>query len=168
MQELDLSPQELEQLLNHKSGVFGLVGKQLERETFLKAADDGDPRCRLALEIESYRIRKYIGSYLAVAGPADALVFSTGSGAAEWLGREMVLEGLEGLGIRLDRDRNRAARSGLAETEITGDSSKMRTFVVPTHQEQVCVEDVVSIATGGKNHLNYDYAFANQDFIPFI
>lgn len=80
----------------------------------------------------------------------------------------MVLERLEGLEIRLDRDRNRDARSGLAETEITGDLSKVRTFVVPTHQEQVCVEDSVAIASGGSNHLNHDYSFASQDFIPII
>jgi len=167
MKVMNLSTKELEQVLNNKSGVFGITGQQLERQEYVTAALEGDSRCRLALEIETYRIRKYIGSYLAVIGPLDAIVFTSGSGASEWLVREMVLDGLACFGIRLDRDSNRAVRSVQEEVEITGDESPIRTFVIPTNEELVIAEDVAAILSGASiNHQHYDYSFAYGDFIP--
>jgi len=167
MRVLNLSTRELEQILNHKSGIFGITGRQAARRTFLDAASDGEPRSRLALGIETYRIRKYIGAYLAAVGPLDAVVFTSGSGAAEWAVREMVLQGLECFGIRLDRDRNRAARSGREELEIAGDDSRIRLFVIPTNEELVIAEDVAAIHSGDAgDHLQYGYSFARRDFVP--
>ena len=167
MQEMNLSPQELEQVLNHKSGIYGITGQRLERQHFLQAALDGDSRCKMALEIETYRIKKYIGSYLAVIGPLDAIVFTAGTGASEWPVREMVLNGLECFGIRLDRERNRAVRSGQEEAEITGNDSLVRTFVIPTDEELVMAEDVAAIHAGAySDHQHYDYSFAHDDFVP--
>lgn len=165
MQELSLSAQELEQILNHKSGSFGITGRNPGRQYFLEAVLDGDPCSKLALEIESYRIRKYIGSYLAAVGPLDGVVFTAGKGAAEWLAREMVLNGLESFGIWLDRNKNRTACSGQDEVEITGNGSPVRTFVIPTNEELVYVEDVAAILTGVySDHQRHDYSFARRGF----
>lgn len=145
MNLMGLSAKELEQVLNNKSGIAGITGQQLERRNFLKAALDGDTRCALALKIETYRLRKYIGSFLAIAGPLDAIVFSAGSGHLEWAAREMALEGLGCLGIRLDPDRNSTVRSPRQELEITGADSRIRTFVIPSNEELVIADEVAAI-----------------------
>ncbi len=167
MQELNLSAREWEQILNNKSGIVGMTGQRAGRRQFLEAAAEGVPRCKLALEIETYRIRKYIGSYLAIIGPLDGIVFTAGAGEVEWPVREMVLHGLDCFGIRLDRDRNRAIRPGREEAEITGEGSLVRTFVIPTNEELVCVEDVAAIHSGGcSDHQRRDYSFAHPGFVP--
>jgi len=149
MQKMNLSTRELDQILNNKSGITGITGQRLGRRDYLKAALAGEYRCKLALEIETYRIKKYIGAYLAIIGPLDAIVFTTGSGAAEWRVRELVLDGLECFGIRCDPDRNRAVRSEQAEVEIGAEESLIRLFVIPTNEELVMAEDVAAIVTGG-------------------
>lgn len=167
MKVMNLSAKELEQILNNKSGIFGISGQRLERQHFLQAAMAGDSRCKLALEIETYRLRKYIGSYLAIIGPLDAIVFTTGTGAAEWLVREMVLNELDCIGIRLDLNRNRAVRSKQEESEISAEESLIRIFVMPTNEELVIAEDVAAIHSGVyKGRLHDDYSFANGDFVP--
>jgi acetate kinase len=167
MQELNLSGREWEQILYNKSGIFGITGRRLGRQGFLEAVSDGDPRCRLALEIETYRVRKYIGAYLAIIGPLDGVVFTAGTGTAEWPVREMVLQGLDCFGILLDRDRNRTVRPRREEVEITGQGSLVRTFIIPTNEELVCVEDVAAIHSGGcSDHQRHDYSFAHRDFVP--
>lgn len=167
IREMNLSPQELEQILNHKSGIFGITGQRTGRQQFLEAVLDEDPRSRLALEIETYRIRKYIGSYLAINGPLDGIVFTAGAGAAEWPAREMVLNGLECFGIRFDRDRNRTVNARPNEVEITGEGSPVRTFVIPTNEELVYAEDTAAILSGSySDHQSHDYSFAHRDFVP--
>jgi acetate kinase len=163
MQELELSPQELEQILNQKSGILGITGHRADREHFLKGALEGNDRCRLALEMETYRLRKYIGSYLAIAGPLDGIVFTTGSGESEWLVREMVLKGLECFGILLHEERNRESRSDQEELEITGNGSTIRTFVIPSNEEAVIAEDVAAI----QNRLCSGHLPAGQPLVHF-
>jgi len=148
MQKMNLSTRELDQILNNKSGIFGITGQRLARRDYLKAALAGDYRCKLALEIETYRIKKYIGAYLAIIGPLDAIVFTTGAGAAEWPVRELVLEGLECFGIRCALNRNRAVRSEQEEVEISAEESLIRLFVIPTNEELVMAEDVAAVVTG--------------------
>ncbi|MBT1071280.1 acetate/propionate family kinase [Pelotalea chapellei] len=169
MQKMNLSACELEQILNNKSGIFGITGRHMERQHFLKAALDGDSRCRLALDIETYRIRKYIGSYLAIVGPLDAIVITTGSGVPEWPVREMMLDGLDCFGIQLDRERNRTTGSKREEVEISATDSRIRVFVIPTNEELVLAEDAAAIHSGDcHDHLHYDYSFACGDFVPSV
>jgi len=167
MQEMNLSALEMEQILNHKSGIAGITGRRRGRQHFLQAALDGESRSRLALEMEAYRLKKYIGSYLAIIGPLDAIVFTSGTGSLEWLLREMVLSGLDCFGIRLDRDRNRTIRSAQEEVEITAEGSLVRLFVMPTNEELVIAEDVAAIHSGVyRDHQHYEYSFAAADFVP--
>jgi len=164
---LNLSAKEMELVLNNRSGIFGITGQHLERHKFLQAALDGAPRCKLALEVETHRLRKYIGAYLAIIGPLDAIVFTAGKGAAEAPVREMVLSGLDCFGIRIDGDSNRTVRAEHEEAEITGEGSLIRTFVIPTNEELVIAEDVAAILAGVCcDHRHYDYSFADSDFVP--
>jgi acetate kinase len=157
----------MEQILNYKSGTVGITGQRRSRQHFLQAALDGESRSKLALEIEAYRLKKYIGSYLAIIGPLDAIVFTSGTGSLEWFLREMVLSGLDCFGIRLDRDRNRFIGSEQEEVEITAEGSLVRLFVMPTNEELVIAEDVAAIHSGVyRGHQNYAYSFASADFVP--
>lgn len=165
---LNLSAKELELVLNNRSGIFGITGRHLARHHFVQAALDGDPRCKLALEVETHRLRKYIGAYLAIIGPLDAIVFTSGTGATESPVREMVLNGLlDCFGIQIDRESNRAVRAEHEEVEITGNESLIRTFVIPTNEELVIAEDVAAILSGAcSDYRHYDYSFASCDFVP--
>jgi acetate kinase len=167
MQKLNLSAQEIEHVLNQKCGIIGITGWNTDRQHFLEAALEGNPKCKLALDIEAYRLKKYIGAYLAVVGPLDAVVFTTGAGELEWFARELVVGGLECFGIVPDHKRNCAAGSKREETVITSDNSPVRVFVIPTNEELVFAEDVTAILSDNYNEdMHHDYSFASPDFIP--
>jgi acetate kinase len=161
----NFSPDEMDHLLNKKSGILGITGRFTDRRDVLAAADQGDRRCRLCLEIETYRLRKYIGTYFAALERLDAVVFTAGVGENSWLIREKTLAGLGCLGIRLDRDRNRAAVGGGRECLITTDDSPVKAFVIPTNEEQVFIEDVAAILDGTyTDHMEFPYSFARSDY----
>jgi len=167
MQQMNLSAREMASILNQKSGILGITGWSTERRHFLKAAIEGDAKCRLALEIEAYRLKKYIGAYLAVVGPLDAVIFTTGAGDQEWFARERILEGLECFGILLDHERNRAVHSEREEALISSDGSPVRVFVIATDEELVFAEDVTAIISGNSSgQMHFDYSFGRPGFIP--
>jgi len=167
MQQLNISAREVESILNQKSGIRGITGWNAERWRILEAAVGGYPRCKLALDMEAYRLKKYIGAYLAVVGPLDAVVFTTGAGELEWFARELTLTGLECFGILPDPERNRAVRSEREEALITTDASPVKVFVIPTDEELVFAQDVTAILSGEySDHLHYDYSFGRPDFAP--
>jgi acetate kinase len=118
-------------------------------------------RCSLAVDVESYRLRKYIGSYYAVLGRLDAIVFTAGVGENAGAIRQMALEGLEHMGIEVDKEKNLATFSKHGETEISTPTSKVKVFVIPTNEEIVFIEDVVAILNGTyRPHTEYPYSFA--------
>ncbi len=167
MQELHLSHQELERVLNQKSGISGITGRHSDRRQMLEAALDNDPKCRLALSIEAYRLKKYIGAYLAAAGPVDAIALTTGTGPCEWLSRELALSGMESFGIRLCHDKNRGASRENREAVISSDNSAIKVFVIPSNEQLVFAEDVAAILSASYNgHQQCDYSFARPDFVP--
>jgi len=143
-----ISPRDLDKILNQRSGTVGITGVRLERPAFLERAADGDPRCLLALEMESFRTKKHLGGYAAALGSLDAVVFSAGAGEGEWLMREKVLDDMEHFGIRLHRERNRAARSTDREERISADDSTVAVFVIPTAEEMVYAEEVAALLNG--------------------
>jgi acetate kinase len=143
-----LAPRELDKILNQRSGMVGITGVRLDRAAFLERAAEGDPRCLLALEMESFRMKKHLGGYVAALGSLDAVVFSAGAGEREWLMREKVLDGMEIFGIRLHRERNRAARSVDREERISTDDSAVAVYVIPTEEEMVYAEEVAALLSG--------------------
>ncbi|MBT1073744.1 acetate/propionate family kinase [Geobacter grbiciae] len=148
MQEEQLAPRDMDRILNQRSGAAGITGLKLDRAAFLARAAAGDERCLLALEMEAYRLKKHIGGYIAALGRLDAVVFSTASGEGEWLVREKTLADMEIFGIRLDRERNRAARSVEREERISADDSPVAVYVVHTEEEMVYAEEVAALLNG--------------------
>ena len=166
MQKENLSAKEIDSILNKKSGVFGITGRFTDRRDVIENAEKGDRLCKLALDIEAYRLRKYIGSYMAAVGRLDAVVFTAGVGEMGWPIRERALEGLEHLGIHLDKERNRGAMTRKRESLITTDDSPVKVFVIPTDEELVFTEDVVAILNGTyTDHMHFEYSFARADFV---
>ncbi|TWJ26472.1 acetate kinase [Geobacter argillaceus] len=166
MQKENLSAKEIDSILNKKSGVIGVTGRFTDRRDVIEHAHAGDKRCQLSLKIEGYRLKKYIGSYLAAIGRLDAVVFTAGVGEMGWPIREKAIEGLEHIGIVLDKERNKGAMTRKRESLITTDDSPIKVFVIPTDEELVFTEDVVAILNGTyTDHMNFEYTFARNDFV---
>lgn len=123
---------ELDDLLNKRSGLRGLTGTADLRDV-RKAADAGDEAARIALDVYCHRIKHYVGAYLAILGGADAVVFTAGVGENAPGIREDALAGLEELGIAVDPERNRAGDRG--ERRISTDASRIAVLVIPTDEE---------------------------------
>jgi len=138
-------------IMNQKSGVAGIVGRRVTRRIVVNEAKDGDPRCRLALEMEAYRLRKYLGGYLAVIGKPDAIVFTYGEGWADWPIRGMALQNMEQFGIKLDTEKDLMALMGGKEVLVSAEDSKVKVFVIPTGEDMVLNEDVATIL-GWRKH----------------
>jgi len=160
-QQLDVDARTMDNILNKKSGVLGITGRYTDRRDVLTCDDkDYKHRCSLAIETEAYRLRKYIGSYYAVLGRVDAIVFTAGVGENAGAIRQMALENLEAMGICVDKEKNLSTFSKHGETEISTPDSKVKVFVIPTDEELVFVEDVVAILEDSyKPHTEYPYSF---------
>jgi acetate kinase len=126
-------PRELYRLLNQESGLLGLSGVSNDMREVKKAADEGNPRAKLAIEVYAYRIKKYIGAYAAALGGLDVIAFTAGVGENAPFVRAAALEGLEFLGIRLDPEAN--DRTIGVEGVISSPDSKVKVLVVPTNEE---------------------------------
>ena len=122
---------QIDTLLNARSGLLGLCGENDMRIIVQRSVDD--EQCRLALDIFVYRIKKYIGAYLAVLGKVDALVFTAGIGEHSSLVREMVCNGLESLGIEIDKSANLSKNEGAFS--LHAKDSKIKIFVIATDEE---------------------------------
>ncbi len=156
---------ELDRILNNKSGLLGITGKYSDRRDIDIAAAEGNERCSLAQEMEAYRLKKYIGSYIAAIGCVDAVIFTGGAGELNPALRERVLENLDCLGISVDKEKNLATRTRDAETEISRPDSHIKVFVIPTNEELVFIEDVVAILEGRYDtHTNFTYSFEAADY----
>jgi acetate kinase len=165
MQMEGLSASAIDGILNKKSGILGITGRYTDRRDVVAHAEKGDKSCKLAMEIEAYRLRKYIGSYMAVLGRLDAVIFTAGVGERGWQIREMATEGLEHMGIVLDKERNREAVKG-KECLITTDDSPIKVLVIPTDEELVFTEDVAAILDGTyADHMTFEYSFAKADYV---
>ncbi|MFH1542033.1 MAG: acetate kinase [bacterium] len=142
--------EQLDQILNKKSGLLGITGKYVDRRDIDKAAEAGDERCQLARTIEASRLKKYIGAYIAVLGQVDAIVFTAGAGEKNWQLRERVCVDMDALGLKLDRDKNAAVRAPRAEKEVSSNDSPIKILVIPTDEESVFVEEVVKVISEAK------------------
>ncbi|WP_324649653.1 acetate kinase [Georgenia sp. H159] len=133
---------EIDDLFNRRSGLKGLAGHNDVREIHRLVAE-GDAAARLALDVYSHRLRKYIGAYAAVMGGLDVLTFTAGIGENDDIVRSEALAGLEFLGIELDPERN-AGR--VKEPKVVStDSSAVTVLVVPTREEQEIAQQTLSL-----------------------
>jgi acetate kinase len=127
-----MSMDEIDTLLNKRSGLFGLCGDNDMRE-IRRRIDEGDEQAALAFDIYIHRIKKYIGAYYAVLGTVDAVAFTAGVGENAAPVREAAIAGLTGLGLAVDPDRN-ALRADEARL-ISPDDARVAVAVVPTDEE---------------------------------
>ena len=139
---------EVDNLLNKSSGLLGVSGLTHDmRELLAEAEESQDRRARLAIEIFCYRIRKYIGSYLAAMNGADAIVFSGGIGENSERTRAEICGGLEWFGIHADEQKNAGLMNGTAGIFSTEDS-RTKLEVIPTNEELLIARDTVRLVNG--------------------
>lgn len=169
MQKENKTAKEMDSILNKKSGILGITERFADRRDVEIEAEKGDEKCNLAIEIEGYRIKKYIGAYAAALGGVDAVVFTAGVGEKGCITREKALEGLDFLGINLDKEKNNISKTRNAETEISAPDSRVKVFVIPTDEERVFVEDVLGLLKGNYDvHTRFSYTFQSPSYLNVI
>ncbi len=165
MKTLGVSPEEMDSIMNKKSGVLGISETVIDRRDIYEGVKKGDERSILTMEMETYRIRKYIGSYMAALGRVDAVVFTAGVGEMNPLYREKAVGGLENMGILLDPERNNSSVSRNCETCVSHPDSSTRIFVIPTDEELVMTEDTFALMDGSYDvHTSYRYHFQDKGY----
>lgn len=143
-----LSDTAMQTMLNKQSGLQGISGITNDmRELIAEAEENDDRRARLAIDIFAYRIRKYVGSYLAAMGGADAVIFTGGIGENAPDVRALALRDMQWAGIELDDDANRTLRRG-DSGRITTEESRVQAWVIPTNEELLIARDTVRLVTG--------------------
>jgi acetate kinase len=147
--------------------LLGITGKYQDRRDINTAAKEGDKRAQLAQEMEAYRVRKYIGSYMAaLGGKCDAVIFTAGVGEfATWM-RKKFTQGLDGIGITLDDKKNDMAHSRNGEFIISADNSKVPIYVIPTDEELVMTEDAYALMNNTYDvHTKFKYSFQDKSYV---
>ncbi len=137
-----LTVDEVDTILNKKSGVLGVSGISSDFRDVEEAADAGNERAKLALDIFYYRVICTIGSYVAALGGVDAIVFTAGVGENSAPGRERTMEGLKYLGVTIDKEANDTRGT---ETLISGKDSKVKVLIIPTNEELMIALDTVEL-----------------------
>jgi acetate kinase len=145
----ELSLDDIDDLLNRRSGLLGLSGHSDLRET-VAALESGSADAALAIEVYIHRLRHYIGAYAAVMGGVDAVVFTGGVGENSPLIRNGAVERLEFLGIRLDPAANGASRHD--DRLISANDSAVAVLVIPTNEELEIARQVASLVAAGPAH----------------
>ena len=148
MDKLGKKPQEMADYLNKQSGVLGITGISSDMRDVENAAQKGNKRAKLALEMYDYRIKKYIGAYAAALGGVDAIVFTAGVGENQTGTREQACAGLEFLGIKIDKAKNATIHG--EEAIISTPDSKVKVVVVPTDEEIVIARDTKELVEKAK------------------
>ena len=139
-----LTPTETLNLLNKKSGLMGLSGVSSDMRDVYTAAEAGNERAKMTLDIWAYRVKKYIGAYAAAMGGLDAVIFTAGIGENDKRSRAAVCEGLEFLGVRLDPEKNNVRG---VEAEISAADSKVKVWVIPTNEELAIARDTLELVS---------------------
>nr|MDA8210955.1 acetate kinase [Clostridia bacterium] len=145
MEKEGLTVEQVNDLLNKKSGVLGLSGLSSDFRDLEAAAKDGHKRAQLALDIFAYDVKKYIGAYAAVLNGVDAIVFTAGLGENSILIRSMVCDRLDYLGVRLDNEKNQVRGQ---ETDISAAGSAVKVLVIPTNEELMIALDTQRLVSG--------------------
>lgn len=136
---------DLDNLLNRRSGMLGLTGSSDLRDVHARA-EAGDPDAELALEIYCHRLKKYLGAYYALLGRVDAVAFTAGVGENDDVVRSRTMSSLEHLGMVLDAERNLGRKQ--SETLISTDTSPVAIYVIPTNEEYEIARQIAELVRG--------------------
>lgn len=137
-EKVGMGAAEINNIMNKKSGVLGISGVSSDFRDLESAAEEGNERAQLALDIYHQRVKKYIGAYAAEMGGLDAVVFTAGLGENSADTRREVCEGLEFLGIKIDHEKNNVRGK---ETIVTTDDSTTKVLLIPTNEELMIARD---------------------------
>lgn len=143
--KLKINPEQLDNLLNKKSGLLGISGVGEDFREILACARKGNPRCKLALEMFCYRIKKYVGAYAAALGNVDAIIFTAGIGEHNVFIRDCVSD-IDCLGIQVDKEKNRKMDG--KEGVISTSNSKIKVLVIPTDEEKMIAIETQKLVKG--------------------
>lgn len=143
MKKEGLNADQMSDILNKESGVKGISGVSSDIREVEAGIREGNERCKLAMEMYDYRIKKYIGSYAAVMGGVDIVVFTAGVGEHQWDVRQGAIEDLEFMGIKVDTEKN---KKNFGEEEIISTpDSKVKVVIVPTDEELLIASDTLDL-----------------------
>ncbi|AWG42979.1 acetate kinase [Candidatus Borreliella tachyglossi] len=143
---LNKTSKKIEEILNKESGMLGVSLRSNDLRDIWEGVENNEYNSKLATEIMAYRIKKYIGSYLAVLDfNIDAIVFTAGIGVTDYGIRELALRGFEKIGIEIDLTKNNLARTKNAESDISSSKSKTKILIIPTNEELTILEDTYSL-----------------------
>ena len=144
MEKKGYTPAEMDAYMNKKCGFAGISGVGSDSRDVENAMNNGNDRAKLVLDMLSYQIKKYIGSYSAAMGGVDAIVFTAGIGEHVSYIRKNALSGLEYLGIKLDDERNTFGHSN-DPVKLSSDDSRVAVYMIPTNEELVIAKDTEAI-----------------------
>ena len=139
-----MTSKEIDNLVNKESGVAGISGVSSDFRDLTAAADSGNKRARLALDMFAYQVKKYIGAYAAAMGGVDAVVFTAGVGENDDVTRKEIVSGLEFMGIKIDDKKN----STRGTVDISADDATVKTLVIPTDEEMMIAIDTKRLVEG--------------------
>jgi acetate kinase len=142
--QLGYSSQQVNQLLNKESGLFGVSGLSNDCRTLEQQAQNGNLQAQMALDMFVYRLVKYIGAYLAIVGPLDALVFTGGIGENSAFIREKTIKQLSHMGFTLDSDKNLEMRFG--QSGKISEDNQLSIYAIATNEEWVIAQDTIQYA----------------------
>lgn len=143
MEKENLSAAGMSNLLNKKSGLAGITGVSSDMREVFAAAQSGNKRCQLALQMYAYRVKKYVGAYAAIMGGVDVILFTGGVGENQSDFRESVCSGLEYLGASIDKEKNMTIHGD--EAVISTPDSKVKICVIPTDEELMIAKDTMAL-----------------------
>lgn len=146
MQKENLNTDQVNNFMNKQCGVLGLSGVSSDFRDIEVAADEGNKRAQLALDVFAHDVKKYIGSYAAVLDGADAIIFTAGLGENSASMRESIVEGLDYLGAKIDPGKNKVRGE---EIDVATADSKCRVLVIPTNEELMIAMDTYAIVNQG-------------------
>ncbi|MDD4494749.1 MAG: acetate kinase [Eubacteriales bacterium] len=142
MDKENMKTSEVNDYLNKKSGVLGISGISSDFRDITTAADEGNERAKLAIEVFCYRVKQYIAEYAGVMNGVDAVVFTAGIGENDSRVREMVVTGMDFMGIAIDKEKNK--QRGV-EIDISTNDAKVKTLVVPTNEELAIARETIRL-----------------------
>ena len=142
MEKENMNAQQIDDYLNRRSGILGISGLSSDFRDLESAANRGDERSQLAIDIFAYKVKKYIGGYVAAMGGVDAIIFTAGLGENSPFMRDKICNGLEYLGTRIDPELNKLRGK---QMEISIKRARVKIFVIPTNEELVIARDTLNI-----------------------
>jgi acetate kinase len=146
LEEKGYTTKKLKTLCNKESGLLGLSGISNDMRDLEEAAEKGDERAKLAIDVFCYRIKKYIGAYAAILDTVDVVVFTGGIGENAVLMREKICDAVSQIGLKLDRQANKAAVA--KEAEVSTKNSEVKVFVIPTNEQVAIANDTYELTKG--------------------